>query len=145
MIELLKIKMAIKKKKPDFVRQDSHKIKKLKVNWRRPKGLHSKIRHSFKGHIKAVSAGFGSPAALRGVGKSGLKNILVHSLKELGSINTEQAGITIAKAVGLKKKIEIAREAKNKGIFVFNIRDVDDFLKQVDEKLKQKTAYEIVR
>ncbi|MFQ6119435.1 MAG: eL32 family ribosomal protein, partial [Methanosarcinales archaeon] len=36
---LLKVRKKQKKKKPKFKRTDSHKKKKLKDNWRKPRGL----------------------------------------------------------------------------------------------------------
>ena len=42
MADLLKLRKRIKKKKPRFVRQDSHKKPKLKKKWKKPKGLQSK-------------------------------------------------------------------------------------------------------
>ena len=41
---LLELRKRIKRKKPEFIRQDAHKKKSLESKWRKPKGLHSKMR-----------------------------------------------------------------------------------------------------
>ena len=56
-----------RRKKPTFVRQGSHKLKRIanKVKWRRPKGYHSKLKAG-KAHRKSVSIGYGSPNEIKG-------------------------------------------------------------------------------
>ena len=69
---LLNIRKKIKSKKPFFFRQDAHKNLKLGDKWRKPKGLHSKMRLGFKGYRKSVSIGYGSPKITKNLHKSGL-------------------------------------------------------------------------
>ena len=75
--QLIELRKAIKEKKPIFIRQDNPKRKKLSYKWRKPKGIHSKIRHHFKGRRKMPSPGYKSPAAVRGFHSSGLKIVYV--------------------------------------------------------------------
>jgi len=124
-------------KKLKFTRQDAHKKVKLGNKWRRPKGLHSKMRLSFKGYNKTVSIGYGSPKNTRGLDKSGLKLMTIKSLKELEKIDAKKECITVAKTMGLKKKIEVLKQAMKKGIKVVNVKDVNAFLKAVEEKFKK--------
>ncbi len=124
-------------KKIKFIRQDAHKKSRLGNKWRRPKGLHSKMRLSFKGYNKSVSIGYGSPKNTRGLDKSGLKLIMIKSLKELEKINVKEECIAVAKTIGLKKKIEVLKQAIKKGIKVVNVKDVNKFLKEVEEKIKK--------
>ena len=56
--ELLELRKQIKNKKPDFIRQDAHKKKKLGKKWRKARGLHSKIRLKLRGRGKFVSNGY---------------------------------------------------------------------------------------
>ena len=46
---LLNVRKEMKERKPEFIRQDNPKRMKLNYKWRKPKGVHSKIRHHFKG------------------------------------------------------------------------------------------------
>src|SRR3989338_2642346 len=102
----LELRRAIKRKKPDFIRQDAHKKKRLGIKWRRPKGVHSKIRHGFKGYRKAVSIGYGSPAIAKGLDRSGLKIKNIYTPKELDKVDAKIEGIMIANSVGAKKRLD---------------------------------------
>ena len=51
--EELELRKKIKSKKPDFIRQDFHK-KRLKKKWKRPRGLHSKVRLMLKDKPKKI-------------------------------------------------------------------------------------------
>jgi large subunit ribosomal protein L32e len=135
---LLELKKAIKRKKPDFIRQDSHKKKRLGRKWRKPKGLHSKMRVRKRGYRKCVSKGYGSPKEVRHLSNKGVKGIIVYNQNQLEEIKSDKEGIIIGKSVGLKKKIEICKKAKEKGIIVLNIKNVDNYLKQIEEKLRKK-------
>ena len=42
--KLLELRKKIKGKKPNFIRQDAHKHKRLARKWRKPKGIQSKMR-----------------------------------------------------------------------------------------------------
>jgi len=124
-------------KKPKFIRQDAHKKSKLGQKWRRPRGLHSKMRLSKKGYNKSVSIGYGSPKSTRGFDKSGLKLIIIKSLKDIEKIDAKKECIAVAKTTGLRKKVEILKQSVKKGIKVVNIKDVNKFLKDVEEKIKK--------
>lgn len=136
--DLLKLRKKIKARKPNFVRQDAHKKGEIKEKWRRPKGLQSKMRLHKKGYRRSPSMGYRSPRAVRGLHSSGLIPVIVSSKKELENIDEKSQGAIIAKAVSMKKKIELVNYAKEKGIIILNIKDIDKFLAKVDEKLKEK-------
>jgi len=131
---LLELRAKIKSKKPNFIRQDYQRRKRLgrKLKWRKPKGIHSKIRHSFKGRRKMPSPGYKSPKAVRGMHSSGLKIVNVSAINQLAKIRKENEGITISKQVGIKKKLEILKKAKELGISVLNIR-ADEEIKKIEE------------
>jgi len=124
-------------KKLKFTRQDAHKKVRLGNKWRRPKGLHSKMRIGFKGYNKTVSIGYGSPKNTRGLDKAGLKLIIIKSLKDIENINAKEECIAVAKTIGLRKKVEILKKAIKKSISVVNVKDVNKFLKDVEEKIKK--------
>ena len=97
--------------KPKFVRQDSNKMRRIGTGWRKPKGIHSKMRNCFRGHRSIVCVGWKSSKETRGL-VNGLENILVFTLKQLEAISPKVQGISISNSVGLRKKTEIINKAK---------------------------------
>lgn len=143
MKELLELRKRIKKKKPVFVKQDVHKKTRLKKKWRRPRGRHSKIRLNIRGYRKGVRKGYGSPRAVYGFHPSGLKEIKVSNINDFEKINSKEHGAVISSTVGIKKRIELLKKAKELGIVVLNFKDIDKFLKDTEEKRKvEKEAKE---
>jgi len=136
--ELLDLRARRKAKKPNFIRQDAHKKTRLEVKWRKPKGLHSKMWLRRSGRLTRVSIGFGSPKKVRYLHKSGLRCIVVHSVNDLKKINKETEGAVIAKTVGLRKRVDILRQIKEAGISLLNIKDIDAYLKEVEDGMKQR-------
>ncbi len=135
--KLLSIRKEIKSRKPKFIRQEYHKRKKLARKWRQPKGMHSKLRQKFKGHLKHPSPGYRLPKKIRSLDKSGLKPIIASNSDELNYVSKDH-GVIISKSVGLKKKIEILKKAKEKGIVVLNVKNIDEFLKSANEARKSR-------
>lgn len=136
--ELLELRKKIKKKKPNFVRQDAHKKKRLGFKWRKSRGFHSKMRRNLKGYKKGISKGYKSPLLIRGFHSSGLKIVEVSSLKDIEKINKEKEGIIIKNSIGLKKKIEIVKKAVESSIKILNIKEPSGFLTFVEERLRKK-------
>lgn len=134
---LLELRNKIKERKPDFIRQDNPKRRKLNDKWRKPKGIHSKIRHKFKGRRKMPSPGYKSPSKLRGVHASGLKMINVHSVENLEKLEGKMEGIIVAKSVGMKKRLEIFKKAKELNINVLNV-NVDTQIKNIQDFVNSK-------
>jgi len=136
--ELLGLRKKIKDKKPTFIKQDVHKRKKLAKHWRKPKGLQSKMRLKLNGYRRSVTPGWGSPKEVYGLDRSGLKIIKISTITELNKLNPQEEGALISSTVGLKKKTEIIKKAKEKGITLLNIKDSDKWLKDTADKLEKK-------
>lgn len=134
MTDLLQLRKVLKKKKPKFLRQDAHKLKRLGRKWRRPKGMDSKMRRRLRGYRKSPSVGYSSPKKVRGLTSNGKKAIIIHNVKDLQ--NTKD--IIISKKVGIKKKIEIIKKAQELGINILNIKDPTNFLKNIEEFIKKR-------
>ncbi len=131
MIEkLLETRKRIKKRKPDFIMQDFFKRKELKKRWRRPRGMHSKMRMRKAGHPKHVEIGYSSPKLVRHLDRKGRKRILVSRTEDIAGMDKSKEAALIRHGVGLKKKIEILKAAQQKGITVINLNE---------EKLNKKT------
>ena len=57
MNELVTLRNIMKKKKPDFFKQSSHKKKRLAKKWRKPRGSDSKIKVGKKGYPRKIKIG----------------------------------------------------------------------------------------
>jgi len=113
-----------------FLRRDSSRYSKLgkrrkkKLKWRKPRGRDNKMREKRKGYPKVVSIGYKKDKKLQ---KSA---IIVKNVKDLEAV--KKNNIIIVGKVGKKKKIEIAKKAKEKGIEFANL-DIKKFLDRIAE------------
>lgn len=123
---LLNVRKKQKSKKPTFKQTDSHKKKKLADYWRRPDGIHNKTRYAKHGKCPLVEAGYGSPAAVRGLHPSGFEEIIVNNIKEVESLNTKKQAGRIGRTVGARKRSIIEKKASELGLKILNpTRKVD--------------------
>ena len=135
---LLSLRRHLKERKPNFIRQDVVRKKTLKIKWRRPKGMHSKVRLHQRGNLKLVTKGYKSPQEVRGMLRTGLFPVLVHNVKELVEINTKTQSAVIGSTVGLKLKLEIVKKAIELKINLENVKHPSEFLKEKTDALKNK-------
>ena len=148
MKKLIILRKAMKAKKPNFIRQDSHKKPRVGLAWRKPKGLQSKMRLSKKGYRKTVNPGYGSPKLVAGLSKEGLVKVNVACVKDLEKIDNKSQGIIINSSVGNRKRLDIFKAAKEKQITVLNIKDTEKYaakiesvmMKKKENKMKKDTA-----
>lgn len=118
--ELLELRRIVKSRKPEFVRQESWRYKRVKENWRRPRGIDSKMRLQVKGWPKIVKVGYRGPRAARHLHPSGYREMLVHNLDDLSRIDPSRDAARIASTVGARKRAVIVSKAKELGIKVLN-------------------------
>lgn len=117
----LKKRAEVSGRRPEFLRQEWYKRKRLQgAKWRRPRGMHSKMRQHYAYRRSVVSIGYGSPKEARFLHPSGFKEVMVHNVKDLGKINPETEAARIAHQVGMKKRLEIEAKAKELKIRVLN-------------------------
>jgi len=128
-----------RRRKPAFVRQGGKRYKRLAKVWRRPRGLDSKARRSFKGHEKLPSVGYGSNKEIRGLNRDGLREVLVKTISDLNQIKKSEVGI-IHRKIGARKKTLILKKAKEMNVRIYNVKDIEGYLKKIEENLsKRKT------
>ncbi|NJL44230.1 MAG: 50S ribosomal protein L32e [Nitrosarchaeum sp.] len=120
MDEALKKRNEIKRKKPSFRRHDSHKNPKLSPAWRRPKGLHNKVRLAHKGYVGTPGSGYRSPVAARGLHASGLAFVLVARVSDVEALDPKVQGAIVSAKVGDKRREEIVRAAEKRGVMILN-------------------------
>ncbi|MFH0711190.1 MAG: 50S ribosomal protein L32e [Candidatus Aenigmatarchaeota archaeon] len=108
------------RKKPKFLRSSAHAYKRIGMKWRKPRGVHSKLRRKEKGKGFHPNPGWGSPKNLKGLHPSGLKEVFVSNIKDMLKINPEKDAARISHTIGKKKRIVILKEAEEKKIRVLN-------------------------
>lgn len=122
--KLLEVRERIKERTPEFRRFESWRFVRIHEPWRKPKGIDNHMRLSVKGWPHLVKIGYRVPKAVRYLHPSGYRDILVHNVAELEELSPDRDAARIASAVGRKKKIEIARRARELGIRVLNGRNL---------------------
>ncbi len=127
MLTINKEKLALREKisehRPDFVRQESWRYTRIKVAWRKPKGIDNhQRRQKFRGRPGLVKIGYGGPKIARGLHPSGFTDNLVHNIADLQKLDPKTDGVRIAHGVGTKKRLEIVTKAIDKKFKIFNAR-----------------------
>ncbi len=118
---LLSLRRKRKEKKPEFVRQESWRYVRLSESWRRPRGKDSKMRLKVKGWPKSVSVGYGTPRDAKGLHPSGLKPILISSMRDLDRAGPPEGKILIfSSRLGRRARKAIAKEAMSRGFVIAN-------------------------
>jgi large subunit ribosomal protein L32e len=112
------------------------KGRKNKQVWRSPKGRHSKTRGERKGYPAIVKIGYKQEEKIRGLVEE-KKPVLIFNLKDLSKL--EKGQIAILANVGQKRKLELAKKAKEKGIQISNL-NVEKTLKKAEKRKARKEA-----
>lgn len=120
--EQLVIRRQIKKRTPHFLRDEGFRYKRIPKNWRRPTGYTSKLRINLKYRPSKVRVGFSAPKIVRGLHASGFEEVMIHTVKELETIDPKKQAVRIGGTVGTKKRLEIAKRAGELDIRVLNMR-----------------------
>ncbi len=134
---VLELKKKSDAKRPAFNRQERFQRKENKGSWRKPKGLHSKMRHRFQGHGALVEIGYRCPKAVRGFTKEGLAIKLILNANNMESLDSQKDTVIIGK-MGSKKKAEILKLLLEKNIKILNISDAKDWLKSAEQKIAER-------
>jgi len=141
-LKLLKLRRKIKREKPDYLRPywwTKIRLKNKIDSWRKPKGIHNKMRKKLKGRPPLVETGYGSPKEVKGLLPNGKKPVLVHNVEELFKVDKEKEAVIISSTVGRRKRIQIIQKAMELGIEIWNLTSKDlELLKPVEEKIKQQ-------
>src|SRR5487761_1063537 len=119
---LLELRRMKKERTPKFQRQESWRYVRIHEPWRKPKGVDSHMRLSVKGWPALVKIGYRVPRSVRGLHPSGYRDVLVHNLVELETLSRDTDAARLAAGVGKRKRIELAKRAKELGIRVLNGR-----------------------
>lgn len=113
-------KRAQKARQPPFTRHNTHKKVRIKDAWRRPRGIHNKRRHNFRGYGKTVQVGYRSPVALRHAGPAGEPVIRIAGLAQLKGV-AEGTSLIVASTLGGKARLAVLEHANKAGLRVLNL------------------------
>jgi large subunit ribosomal protein L32e len=114
----------------NFLRRDAARYSKFgkgrgkKASWRAPKGRDNKMREKRRGYAAVVSIGYKKPASEE-------KIIEIINVNDLNKLKKNEVGFV--KALGKKKKIEIAKKAKEMKIKLKNMNP-EKYLEENKEK-----------
>jgi len=121
--EKLELREQIAEHRPDFIRPESWRYKRLDTTWRKPKGVdHHQRKQKSRGRPGIVKVGYGGPKASRGLHPSGYTDNLVYNVNDLEKLNPKTDGIRFGHSVGTKKRKEIIVQAIEKKFKIFNAR-----------------------
>ncbi|UCD14288.1 MAG: 50S ribosomal protein L32e [Thermoplasmatales archaeon] len=112
----------IKKRTPQFLREEWFRYKRISKNWRRPDGITSKMRINLKYRPSKVRIGFRGPREVRGLHPSGFEEVMVYNVTDLESIDPKKQAVRIGSTVGTKKRLKIAEKAEELKIRILNMQ-----------------------
>merc|ERR1712141_696060 len=112
----------VKKRTKKFIRHQSDRYKKVKSNWRKPKGIDNRVRRRFKGQYKMPNIGYGSNKKTKHVCPDGFKRFVVNNVKELEVLMMQNRTFSaeIAHCVSSRKRKDIVERAAQLAIKVTN-------------------------
>ena len=116
----LRLRSLKKSRVGPFRRQEWFRYKRLGIKWRKPRGLHSKMRRNMKYRSNIPRIGYGAPSEAKGLHPSGFKEVMVYNVKELDGIEPKTEAARIGHGVGTRKRKEILERARERGIRVLN-------------------------
>ena len=121
---LLKVRKNIKARTPEFRRFESWRYVRIHSPWRKPKGIDNHMRLSVKGWPHLVRVGYRVPKEVRYLHPSGYRDVLVHNLVELEQLSPVTDAARLASGLGRKKRIELAKRARELGLRILNGRNL---------------------
>ena len=119
----LELREKVSKSRPEFIRPESWRYKRLESTWRKPKGIdHHQRKQKSRGRPGLVKVGYGGPKESKGLHPSGFTDNLVYNLKDLEKLNPKTDGVRIGHSVGTRKRKEIIAKAVESKFKIFNAR-----------------------
>ncbi len=108
------------RRRPEFHRQEWFRYKRVGTQWRKPRGIHSKLRRHFSGEPGFVSIGYRGPKAARGRHPSGFQEVMVFNAGDLDNLDPKKQAVRIGHSVGYLKRMHIALKADEMNLRILN-------------------------
>ncbi len=137
-MDALAQRKALKAKKPTFMRADGHKKKEVGKEWRKPKGLHNKMRLQKRGYRRTIKKGWGSPNSVKYLHPSGKREVIVSCIADLDLLDPKTDGAIISSTVGTRLKVTLVTSAIEKNLTILNLKDPNKFLSEIKARLDKK-------
>lgn len=139
---LLAVRRGLKERTPTFRRFESWRYVRIDTPWRKPKGVDNHMRLSVKGWPHLVRVGYRVPKQVRYLHPSGYRDVLVHNMAELERLSPQTDAARLAAGLGKKKRIELAKRAKELGIRILNGRNllIGQSIKEEEKSSEKKSA-----
>lgn len=118
--KLLKLRNEMSSDRIAFLRQEWFRFPRLGEKWRKPRGMHSKMRMHIKYRPNVVSIGYRGPKDVRGLHPSGFQEVMVYNPDQLENIDPKVQAVRVGSSVGFKKRQAIEARADELGIRVLN-------------------------
>jgi len=86
--EKLELREKVASSRPEFIRPESWRYKRLQTTWRKPKGVDNHQRkQKSRGRPGIVKIGYGGPKIAKGLHPSGFTDNLVFNVGDLEKLN----------------------------------------------------------
>jgi large subunit ribosomal protein L32e len=118
--QVLPVRKEIKKRRPNFYREEWFRYKRLGKSWRRPDGISSKMRRNYKYRPNKVRVGYRGPEKTRGLHPSGFEEVMVFNVADLTDIDPKTQAARIGGTVGSRKRMEIEKKAEELDVRILN-------------------------
>ena len=135
---ILAARNKAKRSMPDFLVKESKFVGRIESRWRYPMGRHSKVRQRHCGRPAMPAPGYGSPRIVRGLHSSGLKPVLVATVKELQSLDAANEGAVLVSTIGGKKRLSLLQFALDNQIRVINVRDSKKSMEAINQQMAER-------
>jgi large subunit ribosomal protein L32e len=103
-----------------FKRQESWRLKRVKENWRRPRGVTSRMRKEKNGWPSLVKVGHGSDASKRGRHPKGLVERIVRNESDLEGLDPKVHIVRLSAHLGEKRRLTLVERARSLNVHIAN-------------------------
>src|SRR6266571_7328013 len=103
-----------------FKRQESWRLKRVKENWRRPRGVTSRMRKEKNGWPSLVKVGHGSDASRRGLHPRELVERLVRNESDLEGLDPRLHIVRLSAHLGEKKRLTLVERVRSLNLHIAN-------------------------
>ena len=125
MVLPLKSIKKIKKHPKKFLRPFWNRNFRLGTKWRNPRGIDSDHRRKKRGNTPKPNSGYGTDRRVRGLMKNnGFYKVTINNVRDLEmlKLHNRKFAAEIAHPVGIRKRMAIAKKAKELNIYVTNAK-----------------------
>ncbi len=103
-----------------FKRQESWRLKRVKENWRRPRGVTSRMRKEKNGWPSLVKVGHRSDASKRGRHPKGLVERIVRNESDLEGLDPRLHIVRLSARLGEKRRLTLVERVRSLNVHIAN-------------------------